>query len=108
MTNEELAEEYIQNGDVFDNNKVTIKSVEQAFIAGLKAGRTKWHNLKKNPEDLPKDSDYEKLYLIHWGKNEYGVAQFNDGRWWSFDSGLFNVEEVIAWCELLEFIECRT
>lgn len=39
MTDEEMADEYIQNGDVFVNNKVTIKSTRQAFLAGLKAGK---------------------------------------------------------------------
>lgn len=37
MTDEEMAEQYIQNDAVFVNNKVTIKSVKLAFLAGLKA-----------------------------------------------------------------------
>ncbi len=39
MTDEEMTEEYIQNGTVFVHNKVTIESIKQAFLAGLKAGR---------------------------------------------------------------------
>lgn len=116
MTDEELAEaratkfadiNFNEPDNYGSEKEVGHFSYYTGFLAGLKAGRPKWHNLRKNPKDFPKNSDYEKLYLVYWGENNYGVALFNDSRWWSFDSGLFNVEEVIAWCELLEFIECR-
>lgn len=109
MTLEEKAEEYAKRTKKVDWEGFPIdkQARKEGYIAGATENGIIWHNLRKNPKDLPKNSDYEKLYLVYWGENNYGVAQFNDSRWWSFDSGLFNVEEVIAWCELLEFIECR-
>jgi hypothetical protein len=50
MTDEEMADQYIQNDAVFVNNKVTIKSVKQAFLAGLKAGK----EIEKEVDQLQK------------------------------------------------------
>lgn len=51
MTNyEEMADQYIQNDAVFVNNKVTIKSVKLAFLAGLKAGK----EIEKEIDELQK------------------------------------------------------
>lgn len=60
--------------------------------------KVEWHKVADG--DLPKNSDDEKLYLVYWGENYHGVAQFNNSRWWSFDSGWFDVKDVIAWCEI--------
>lgn len=67
------------------------------------AKANEWHKVACG--DLPKNSDDEKLYLVYWGENDYGVAQFNNSRWWSLDSGWFDAEEVIAWCEIPQYTE---
>lgn len=59
MTDKELAEKYEEKIDyieVNDDGKRIYDSIDiqQAYIAGLKTGRKeKWHNLRKNPKDLP-------------------------------------------------------
>lgn len=105
MTDEEkLAEEYVKS--VIDVNAFDWKIVREiglAFLAGLKSGRPKWHKVADG--DLPKNSDDKNLYLVYWGENDYGVAQFNNSRWWSLDSGWFDAEEVVAWCEIPKYTE---
>jgi hypothetical protein len=113
MTDEEMADKYAHSHIYYEVAKredgteyakeVSDVTIEQAFLAGLEAGRPKWHKVADG--DLPKNSDDEKLYLVYWGENDYGVAQFNNSRWWSFDSGWFDAEEVIAWCEIPQYEE---
>ena len=72
-----------------------IELIEKAYIAGSKG---QWHDLRKNPADLPgiwKGYLSEKV-LINTGSVAY--YDYNDGLWydWNFD---FEIEdEVIAWC----------
>ena len=102
MTDEEMSKEYIQNGDVFENNKVTIKSVEQAFIAGLKAGRPKWHKVADG--DFPKegvevlDKDGDKVIYDAGGSQGWIAYSEYCGRY-------VEVDEPIAWCEIPKYIE---
>lgn len=107
MTLEEKAEKYARktkkvDWEGFDVDKEARK---EGYIAGATENGIVWHNLQKNPKDFPKNSDDEKLYLVYWGENDYGVVQFNDGRWWSFDSGWYDAKEAIAWCEIPRFKE---
>lgn len=79
--------------------------ITEAFLAGLKAGRPQWHNLRENPNDLP-----EKMGL---GSREVYVA-YKDGvtdfAYYRFDKNIWERSEddeqavgVIAWCELPTF-----
>ena len=101
MTDEEMAEEWLDERYLKDMG--VRKPCKQAYFAGLKAGRPKWHKVADG--DLPKNSDDKKLYLVYWGENDYGVAQFNNSRWWSLDSGWYDAEDVIAWCEIPKYTE---
>lgn len=54
MTEEEMAEEYTaENGFGSDCNNLTSndvnKEIEQAYLAGLKEGRPKWHKYSERP-----------------------------------------------------------
>ena len=40
----------------------------EGFLAGLEAGRPKWHDLRKNLDDLPKD---DNAVLIYWKAGDY-------------------------------------
>ena len=70
MTDEELADEYAHNHIHYEVAKrkdgtdyakeVSSVTIKQAYLAGLKAGRLKWH--KVADVDLPKNSDDEKMY----------------------------------------------
>ena len=75
-----------------------------AFIAGLEAGRPKRHDLRKNPDDLPKDND-EKLCFYGKGKV---VARYDSkyGCWETYFNGFETVipsSVIIAWCEIPKF-----
>lgn len=104
MTDEEMAEDYADKtfGMYYPTDQERVQ-VEQAFLAGLKAGRPKWHKVADG--DLPKEN---KLYLVAIKDNRLAIAYFN-GRHWEtkFNLGDFGhcVETVIAWCEIPQYTE---
>ena len=107
MKDEEMAEEYLQekleerkNKFVFELPKVYITDIPQAFLAGLKAGRPQWHDLRKDKNDLPKDKEY---VLVHTGLNNYYVAEKVDNHFMSKGWGFIPMSTVIAWCEIPTF-----
>jgi hypothetical protein len=53
------------------------KDRKQAFLAGLKAGRPQWHDLRKDPNDLPKHNNY---VLGYCRGDYYDVCFFNGKR----------------------------
>ena len=67
-----------------------------AFLAGLKAGRPQWHDLRKAPTDLPDDT-YDVLdqagYKVHYN--------FFQNVWVNEKDEID--EHVIAWCEIPTF-----
>lgn len=109
MTDEEIekeAKEYAQ-GNFYS---------EQGFLYGYERGFTegkpKWHDLRKDPNDLPKykNSSVNRVCWI----NEYGNKCYHDAFY--DDKGFYWVSEktcikrypvinVIAWVELSEFEE---
>lgn len=105
MKDEEMAKEYLKekleerkDKFVFELPEVYITDVKQAFLAGLKA-KTQWHDLRKNPNDLP-DEPNEKMRV-----NETWVyVKFFDNTYGLVDKGaLKNYSGAIAWCELPTF-----
>lgn len=124
MTDEEMAEEYVLNHQKegfncfscfscdFSKNfgfksgvpdSEFFNQVEQAFLAGLKAGRPKWHKVVDG--DLPKENN---LYLVAIKDNGLAIAYFNGLHWETkFNLGDFGhcLETVIAWCEIPKFEE---
>lgn len=109
-----LAEEYICNGKCQDDitkNYVHCKTCTRLndFLAGFKAGKPKWHDLKKNPNDLPpmiederKISNMVWLHIHNWGTEEayYDYRKCS----WIVRCRIVNLD-VIAWCEIPEFME---
>lgn len=105
---EEMAEEYARNeierGNFSDKKNgtefFTEPHIKQAYLAGLKAGKPKWHMIADG--DFPKESgDYiTNIGVLTYDK--YG----NDIRKWStpiceacdYEDNVRN--EVIAWCEM--------
>ena len=98
MTDKELAEKYEEKIDyieVNDDGKRIYDSIDiqQAYIAGLKTGRKeKWHDLRKNPKDLP---------------NGYGAVLNQKGKTTIYDPnvGFLGLDGVgvIAWCEIPKY-----
>lgn len=101
MTDIERAEEWLDERYLKDMG--VRKPCKEAFLAGLKAGRQeKYHYLKENPKDLPKENQ-EVLVLFTLpdkSKNDVMMAQFENN-----DFNFVDLQDVIAWCEIPSFKE---
>ena len=106
MKDEEMAEEYrkslkqrLIDEDNFERLEMFDENVEEAFLAGLKASKSQWHDLREDPNDLPKEPN-EKMRV-----NETWVyVKFFDNTYGVVDKGaLNNYSGAIAWCELPTF-----
>ena len=115
MTKEELkqkAEEYVgKNGFGSDyNNIISFEAnseMEKAYIAGATENGIQWHDLRKDPNDLPntdrdvwvKRESEEKEQLDNYYNDEvekgWGIM-FREG---------YSTDDVIAWCEIPKFEE---
>ena len=79
---------------------------EEGFKDGAEFGYNKaneWHYPSKG--ELPKEDTAEKetIYLLCFGldDSDYMTGLFSYGRFWCFDNGWFETNEVIAWKELV-------
>ena len=86
MKDEEMAEEYADSVEGYEIKTYSISDIEQAFLAGLKAGR-QWHDLRKDPNDLPpmvQDerhiSDRVWIDVGNWG-TEDGYYDYKKNCW---------------------------
>ena len=100
MTDEEMAEEYRKSlkqrliaEDEFERLEMFDENVEEAYLAGLKAGRPKWHKVADGG-DLPKHENY---VLVSNGK-DWTKAFYKDGKWNVIS--LVGFLHVIAWKEI--------
>lgn len=111
MKDEELAEQYVkENGKVYYHSNgepmfTREEDLKFAFLAGLKA-KTQWHDLRKDPNDLPKESIIEGLServigTVEIAKNQYMSQEcrydFVEKIWKTHKDPY--VTDVIAWCE---------
>lgn len=91
MTDEEMAEKYaIENWEYYEEGQTDSKALKQAFLEGLRAGRSEQHDLRKNPKDLP---DNNRCVWTNVGAGYYD----GDGDGWWDDFG--RLQGVTAWCE---------
>ncbi|MBO4640864.1 MAG: hypothetical protein J5710_14025 [Treponema sp.] len=115
MKDEEMAEEYADKTEARDweGFDITREIRKQAFLAGLKAGRPQWHDLRKDPKDLPKKiGNYLVCYIdtVSMSKNvfELEFVDFLEDCHW-IDETTHEIEKfdegVIAWCEIPTFKE---
>lgn len=120
MKDEEMAEQFADNisGLELTCSLLSAKDKSHAyrlgryegFLAGLKVGRPQWHDLRKDPNDLPKEvGNYIVCYLDtacerHTFELSF-VDYFEDKHW--IDEDNHNIEGydegVIAWCEIPTF-----
>lgn len=112
MKDEEIAEESLINyrkepkwaGKMFMQDENTC--YKDGFLAGLKEGRQQWHDLRKDPNDLPKRNNEltDKSDVIITDK---GIAHYNfrKQKWYvhNFECDMSFSECVIAWCEIPTF-----
>lgn len=90
MTDEEKARDYaLARQKNLHLSQRDTNLIQLAYLHGLKAGRPQWHDLRKNPNDVPND---ERYVWTNVGPGHYDA----DGIWWD-DFG--RLQGVIAWCE---------
>ena len=108
MTLEEKAEQFADNigGLELTCSLLASKDKGQAYrlgryegyLAGAKENGVVWHDLRKDPNDLPKDC-YDVL-----DEAGYRVFYHHKEGVWKNASGS-KIVEVIAWCEIPQFKE---
>lgn len=110
MTDEELAKYWVISKSGYSIEEFHGKKAMQAFLAGLKAGRPKWHKITDG--DLPQE---QKEY---WCKVFFYESEetFNAFLWFDTVAKNFKLLEEIEehvessfkvkeWCEISEFEE---
>ena len=97
MTLEEKARESSINACLCTNMVISQPSYEKGYIAGAEENGVIWHDLQKDPTDLPKDNDVKRCYV---GNGEYQNLRYSKCRWYYSDKGgLSFIRDIIAWCE---------
>ena len=108
MTDIERAEEYrkslkqkLIDEDEFERLEMFDENVEEAYLAGLKAARQEmWHDLRKNPNDLP------EIYMGVLNQNGMNVVYDYTNKVWRNDNAdEYICDDPIAWCEIPTFEE---
>lgn len=116
MKDEEMAEEYKESkrhkcfradvGKIQIDYETYLNNLKDGFLAGLKAGRPQWHDLRENPNDLPPRMGLgsEEVYV------QYDTKGVTDFACYRFDKNIWERSEddeqavgVIAWCEIPTF-----
>ena len=104
---EEKAEKY---SEAFIEKGVAKASYAKGYIAGATENGIQWHDLRKDPNDLPKEFDVnknrwemEKRITKHIVQNEYGERVCCFGGTWYYEEG--DEAHPIAWCEIPTFKE---
>ena len=118
MTDEEIAEEYAEHNQGKYTNE--FGNLYHAFLAGFEAGKdmaesdlatiaymqgaerykTKWHDLRVNPNDLPKHSG---LYCVQCGEVREYVKE--ERSWFTvhFEPCMNRTEDTYLWCEIPKY-----
>lgn len=101
MTDKELAEEFANNGYALGCTKSSFEAAKEGFLAGLKAARkAMWHDLRKNPNDLP------EIYMGVLNQNGMNVMyDYTKKVWRNDDADEYICDDPIAWCEIPIFKE---
>ena len=98
MTDKEMAKEFVEGEHYvcrWDMEQTDLEEIaEEAFLAGLEAGRPKWHKVADG--DLPQGED---AVLIYW--------KFGDRRCFSVVEPYKVTEDknILAWCEIPQYTE---
>ena len=84
-------------------------SYQEFWAEGVKYGRKeKWHDLRKDPNDLPKEIEIFSIpvYIVSkHGNSDLAQYDYKSKLWCYKYSNEHILYEVIAWCELPEFEE---
>lgn len=100
MTDEEMADQFANNGYALGCTITPFESAKEGFLAGLKAGRPKRHKVADG--DLPEEG--KKVLLYAKDKDCY-MGYLENGAW-HYEGGFYACPDfVVAWSELLPFEE---
>ena len=107
MTDNEMAEKYTEvsvneyKDSLVDIDDIDVlkEAIAEAYFAGLKAARQEmWHDLRKNPNDLPED-----CVINQDGKRV--LYDYTKKVWRNDDADEYICDDPIAWCEIPVFKE---
>ena len=106
MKDEEMAEQFA-NGLLIAKGKDPVYRLGRydGFLAGLKAGRPQWHDIRKDPNDLPEKMGLgsKEVYVAYKdGVTDFACYRF-DKKYWERSENEELAENVIAWCEIPTF-----
>ena len=78
-------------------------------LEGLKAGRPQWHDLRKDPNDLPDEGTYLVVWQNARGYRETMLMNYEEDdeeklHWFDDEQDCWD-NDVIAWCEIPQFKE---
>ena len=101
MTDEEKAEEY---ADWFwGASPSTQRAIKQAYLAGVKAGRPKWHKVADGDYPPCKKSNY---YSVNALTDRGEIAYYNyDEECWVAEPASVGIDPPVAWCEIPKYEE---
>jgi hypothetical protein len=121
MDDEEMAEEYIKvnnlEWELECNRTSPIGEVKQAYLAGLKAGRPEWHDLRKASNDLPKPNmavliclrveTWTATYIAYYrpAMKKWQMYNLSEAQRQPVADDYIDMDEVIAWCEIPKFTD---
>ena len=98
-------------GTIQINYESYLNNLKQAYLAGATENGIQWHDLRKDPKDLPKNEgsylvcmefNYRHTYILNYGQDDYDDEDKTD---WYDDESTHYPKEVIAWCEIPQFKE---
>lgn len=116
MMAEEMAEEYAEGMAMYYESahgsvpSQFEKYLKKAYLAGLKAGKDinvpiKWHDLRKNPDDLPPIKEGCKYVSINVLTNEEKIVFYSYKVNCWLDFNLNEIPPFKAWCNIPKFEE---
>ena len=108
MTDKEMAEAYVREEVPFNITESGINlyiasDIEYAYLAGLRARKSKWHDLTKDPNDLPPvDPMYPECSVQVYSTEKVPIHYcFNTKEWVSELS--YEVVNPIAWYHIPDY-----
>ena len=81
--------------------------MQKAYIAGATENGIVWHDLRKNPDDLPKRDERFSTNVsiaVMTQDNNFAFYCFDDRKW--YFQGV-EIGNVVAWCEIPKFEETK-
>lgn len=102
MKDEEMAEEWVTANTGFNSKEPLGKIAVRTYLAGLKAGRPKWHKVIDGFMP-PMDKFYDTINVLT-DKGDIAYYSYNFDCWVA-ESSSMEIDPPIAWCEIPKFEE---